>query len=67
MAKKRSAKPRRQRDARSDAKVESIEQKIEGTFGLPAGSVQINNPDGSDARGDQHIGRLRGRYGKHKK
>jgi len=64
---KRSEEPRRQRDARSDAKVKSIEVNIEQTFGLPAGSVQINNPDGSDARGDQAIGRLRDKYGKDKK
>jgi hypothetical protein len=63
---KRSEEPRRQRSARSDAKVESIEQNIEQTYGLPSGSVRINNPDGSDARGDQKIKRLRDKYGKKK-
>ena len=63
---KQSEKPRRQRNARSDANVQSIEQNIERTYGLPSGSVQINNPDGSDARGDQKIKRLRDKYGKKK-
>jgi hypothetical protein len=61
---KRSEKPRRVRSARSDAKVKSIEKNVERTFGLPAGCVQINNPDGSDARSDQKIERLRTKYGK---
>jgi hypothetical protein len=64
---KHSEEPRRQRDARRDAKVRSIEDNIERTYGLPTGSVQINNPDGTDARGDQQIGRLRDKYGKGKK
>lgn len=64
---KRNEEPRRVRSARSDAKVESIEKNVERTFGLPAGSVQINNPDGSDARGDKKIKRLRSDFGKGKK
>ena len=64
---KRNEEPLRVRSARGDAKVESIEKKVERTFGLPAGSVQINNPDGSDARGDKKIERLRSDFGKGKK
>jgi ribosomal protein L23 len=56
--------PRRQRDARKDASVGSIEKHIEDTYGLPPGSVQITNTDGSNARSDQKIGTLRRRYEK---
>ncbi|MBX8577500.1 hypothetical protein [Pseudomonas cichorii] len=54
--------PRRHRDARKNASVGSIERTIEETFGLPEGSVQLNNEDGSNARSDQKIGTLRKRY-----
>ncbi|MCI0378946.1 MAG: hypothetical protein L0215_15165 [Gemmataceae bacterium] len=56
--KRRHEEPRRVRDARGDAHVEAIEKKIEKAFGLPNGSVQINNPSGGDARGDKLIENL---------
>jgi hypothetical protein len=54
--------PRRQRDARKDASVGSIEKHIEKTYGLPAGSIQVNNADGTNARSDQKIGTLKKKY-----
>lgn len=60
----RNEDARRQRNARSDASIGSIEKNIEKTYGLPSGSVQINNPDGSNARSDQKIRTLKK---KHKK
>jgi hypothetical protein len=56
---KRIDPPRRQRDARKDASIGGIERHVESTYGLPRGSVQINNPDQSNARSDQKIGTLR--------
>lgn len=53
---------RRYRDAREDASVGSIESSIEKTYGLPEGSVVIQNPNGRDARSDKHIGTLRENY-----
>lgn len=50
---------RRFRDARTDASVGSIEKNIEKVFGLPKGSIQINRPDGTNARSDKKIGNLR--------
>jgi hypothetical protein len=64
---KRSEEPRRHRSARSDAKVESIEREIERTFGLPGGSVQLNNPGGTNARGDQKMKKFRDKYEKGEK
>ena len=58
----RHDEPRRQRSARDDAAVGSIEQHIEQAYGLPQGSVQINNPGGSDARSDKKIESLRSDY-----
>ncbi|UEM40151.1 hypothetical protein [Pectobacterium aquaticum] len=52
-------KARRQRNARSDASVGSIEKHIEKTYGLPEGSVQINNKNGKNSRSDQKIKTLR--------
>lgn len=62
MSKRREEEPRRQRSARRDASVESIEQHIEQTYELPEGSVQIVNPNGRDARSDQKIEKLRKKY-----
>jgi len=53
----------RVRTARKDARVGTIEQKIEAQFGLPAGAVQLTNFDGTNARSDKRIGRLREEYG----
>ena len=52
------------RDARSDARVGSIEKRIEKDYGLPAGSVHIRNPDGRNARSDKEVGNLRKDYEK---
>ncbi|MDA0385573.1 hypothetical protein [Vibrio owensii] len=52
----------RERKARSDADIATIEENIEEVYGLPEGSVVITNPDGSNARGDKHIGTLRDDY-----
>ena len=41
----RGEDPRRFRDARSDARVGSIEKRIDRDYGLPAESVHIRNPD----------------------
>ena len=49
---------RRYRAARSDAKVSSIERRIERDYGLPKGCVRIVLPNGRDARGDKRIGSL---------
>ena len=62
MAGKRFDPPRRQRGARSDASVGSIEKDIERTYGLPPDSVQINKPMGRDARSDKTIGKLKKEY-----
>ena len=62
MAQKRHDPPRRQRDARSDASVGSIEKHVERAYGLPRGSVKINNLTGRNARGDKAIGRVRKDY-----
>jgi hypothetical protein len=51
--------PRRFRDARADACVGSIEKRIEKDYGLPKDSIQINRPDGSNARSDKKIGNLK--------
>lgn len=40
------------------AQVKNIEKKIEKTFSLPKGSVQINNPNGKNAHGCEKIGTL---------
>jgi len=61
---KRTDPPRRQRDARSDASVGSVERHIEGTYGLPTGSVTISRPTGRDARSDKTVGRLKREYEK---
>ena len=60
-------KARRFRDARKDAPVGTIERKVEKTFGLPGGSVQINRADGGNARSDKKIENLRKEYEKPKK
>lgn len=60
----RSEDARRFRDARSDARVGSIEKRIEKDYGLPEGSVHIRNPDGKNARSDKEVGTLRKDYEK---
>ncbi len=55
MSKKRNEPPRRQRSARSDAGVGSIEEHAADTYGLPPDAVRIVRPDGTDARGDKLI------------
>lgn len=59
MSTQRNENGRRYRNARNDATVGSIEKRIELDYGLPKGSVQINRPDGSNARSDKKIEKLR--------
>ena len=58
---KRVDPPRRQRAARKDASIGSIERHVETAYDLPRGSVRINNPDHSNARSDQKVGTLKKR------
>lgn len=60
---KKNEKGRRFRDAREDATVGSIEKHIEGAYGLPKGSIQINRVDDKNARSDKTIKNLRKEYG----
>jgi hypothetical protein len=64
MVDKRNENGRRFRNARDDASVGSIEKRIENDYGLPKGSIQINRPDGSNARSDKKIGNLKKEHGK---
>jgi hypothetical protein len=43
---------------RSDATVDTGQQKIEKVFGLPEGSVSLHLPSGRRARSDKTIGAL---------
>ncbi len=55
---KRSVKPRRSYDLRSDATVETGQHSIEKTFGLPRGCVRLLLPSKRPARSDKSIGAL---------
>ena len=50
------------RKTRKDARVDTLEKKIEREQDLPEGSVKIVNPSGKDARGDKKVGTLREDY-----
>lgn len=52
----------RKRAARSDARVRSIQRKIELQYGLPVGSVKLCNPDRTIIRPDAKVGTLRERW-----
>jgi hypothetical protein len=54
--------PRRQRDARKDATVGSIEKHIADTYGLPPKAIRIVRANGDDARSDKTIRTLRQEY-----
>jgi hypothetical protein len=58
----RNEPPRRQRGARKDASIGSIERHMENAYNLPKGSVKISNPSGRDARSDQKVGTLKKRF-----
>ncbi|MFF2015733.1 hypothetical protein [Paenibacillus sp. NPDC058177] len=60
----REEEGRRFRNARNDARVDSIEKRIEKDYGLPAGSIQLNRADGGNARGDKKMSNLRKEYNK---
>jgi len=49
------------RQRRSDAKVQTIEKRIEKKLGIP---VKITNADGKNARGDKKLGTLRKEFKK---
>lgn len=55
----RNDKPRRFRNARSDASIGSVEKRIERDLGLPKGSVDIRRPDGRSKRNDASIASLK--------
>ena len=61
-ATRRIQKPVRVRSARDDASVKSIAKRIEKDYGLPDGSVRIENPTGKKARSDGTVGSLRKRW-----
>ena len=54
--------PKRYRGAKAPAKVQSIEKHIEKIYKLPSGSVQIRNSNGTNARGDKTIKKLKEGY-----
>lgn len=58
----RNDKPIRFRKARSDASIGTIEKTIEEKLGLPAGSVEIKNPNRKNARSDKKLGKLKKDY-----
>lgn len=60
----RNDPPKRQRSARKDADVGSIEKNIEKTYGLPKNSVVIVNKDRRNTRSDKKVGNLRKDYDK---
>lgn len=64
MTAKRLDPPRRQRAARADASIKTIERHIEKTYGLPSSSVNVSLPSGRNARDDKRIRALRSDYEK---
>lgn len=64
MTKKRTETPNRYREARSDAAVKSIEDRIAKDYGLPKGSIQITNPGGRNTRSDASIKSVRKNWDK---
>lgn len=61
-AAKRTETPVRYRDAREDSSIKTISKRIEKDYGLPAGSVKIENPTGKKARSNGKVGSLRKRW-----
>lgn len=61
---KRVAKPIRQRKAKADGSVGSLQKTIEQNYGLPTGSIKIVYPSGRKARIDADIGALRAHWKK---
>ena len=61
---KRVAKPIRQRKAKSDGSVGTLQKTIEKNYGLPAGSIKIVYPSGRKARIDADVGALRAHWKK---
>lgn len=51
----RNENRRRYRNAREDAKIGSIEKRIDQDYGLPKGSVQINRSVENNARSDKKL------------
>lgn len=56
---KRVGKPVRQRKAKADGSVGTLQKTIEKNYGLPAGSTKIVYPSGRKARIDADVGALR--------
>jgi hypothetical protein len=61
---KRVGKPIRQRKAKSDGSVGTLQKTIEKNLGLPAGSIKIVYPSGRKARVDADVGALRAHWKK---
>jgi hypothetical protein len=55
----RVGKPIRQRKAKSDGYVGTLQKTIEKNYGLPSGSIKIVYPSGRKARIDTDVGALR--------
>lgn len=58
-AAKRVGKVVRQRKAKSDGSIGTLQKTIEKQMGLPAGSIKIVYPSGRKARVDADVGALR--------
>lgn len=56
---KRAGKPLRQRVAREDGSIGTLQRTIERGFKLPHGSVKLVYPSGRKARSDADVGALR--------
>ncbi len=54
--------PKRFRTARADASIKALRTEIAKTFGLPLGSVRIDNPNGGRARSHGRVRSLRNRW-----
>ncbi|HUD42700.1 MAG TPA: hypothetical protein VMR06_11990 [Dokdonella sp.] len=59
MAVKRVGKPIRQRKAKADGSIGTLQKTIEKNYGLPTGSIKIVYPSGRKARIDADVGALR--------
>ena len=59
---KRVSKPIRQRKAKADGSVGTLQKTIEKNYGLPAGSIKVVYPSGRKARIDADVGALRAHW-----
>jgi hypothetical protein len=61
---KRTATPIRQRKAKADGSIGTLQKTIEKNYGLPAGSIKVVYPSGRKARSDADVGALRDHWKK---